>query len=159
LKVIYYAVVIAVILFFLLRIMAKNSTLQDSFPQGTSPGITDGKLAPCKSSPNGVSSHSDPSDSIHYAKVILIPESIPDPKQRLIELLNRMPQAKIIEEYDNYVRAEFRSKWMQYVDDVEFIIDHENRHLHFRSASRVGYSDMGVNRKRIEEIRSSFSMP
>jgi uncharacterized protein (DUF1499 family) len=42
---------------------------------------------------------------------------------------------------------------MRFVDDVEFLFDDTNKKIHVRSASRVGYSDMGVNRKRVEELR------
>ena len=57
---------------------------------------------------------------------------------------------------DNYVHAEFRSRIFRFVDDVEFFFDEADSVVHFRSAARTGYSDMGVNRKRMEEIRTHF---
>lgn len=67
-----------------------------------------------------------------------------------------MEGADIIMETDHYLYAEFTSKTMRFVDDVEFYLDEENRLLNFRSASRLGYGDFGVNRKRIESIRSAI---
>jgi uncharacterized protein (DUF1499 family) len=67
-----------------------------------------------------------------------------------------LKQSKIVVVEDNYIRAEFVSKIFRFVDDVEFYFpDKKSKELliHVRSASRVGYSDLGVNRKRIEQIR------
>jgi uncharacterized protein (DUF1499 family) len=57
---------------------------------------------------------------------------------------------------DRYIHAEFTSALFRFVDDVEFQIDAESGLIHFRSASRVGRSDLGVNRKRMESIRMAF---
>jgi uncharacterized protein (DUF1499 family) len=54
------------------------------------------------------------------------------------------------------LHAEFRSAIFRFVDDVEFMVDPESQRIHARSASRVGYSDMGVNRRRMEEIQAAF---
>ena len=67
-----------------------------------------------------------------------------------------MERTTIIEETDNYLYAEFKSKLMGFVDDVEFYRDTEANVVHVRSASRLGQSDAGVNRKRVEEIRSKL---
>lgn len=149
-------IAIALVLFVIIRLYAKSGTLQNSFPPGTTSGVTDGQLAPCKTSPNCISSHSEPTDTLHYADPITVPTSITEPKQRIIEILSALPHAVIVEEFDNYIRAEFTTQWIRYVDDVEFLIHKEQARIDFRSASRVGYSDMGLNRKRIEEIRTYF---
>jgi uncharacterized protein (DUF1499 family) len=65
-----------------------------------------------------------------------------------------MPRVQIISEEGNYLYAEFTSSLMGYVDDVEFLAAPEQNIVHVRSASRLGYSDMGVNRARVETIRS-----
>ena len=70
--------------------------------------------------------------------------------------IESMERTKIIEETDNYLYAEFKSKIMGYVDDVEFYLDPNENVLHVRSASRLGKSDLGVNRKRIEAIRAKL---
>ncbi len=119
---------------------------------GTRPnnlGVKDGKLAPCPGSPNCVSSQSeDPQFKIDP----LPPVTIADLKT----IIANMERTTIIEETDNYLYAEFKSKLMGYVDDVEFYLDSDANVMQVRSASRLGKSDLGVNRKRIEEIRSQL---
>jgi uncharacterized protein (DUF1499 family) len=77
--------------------------------------------------------------------------------QKLKELVAGMPRTRILVADDNYLHAEFRSRVFGFVDDVEFLIDAEQRQIHFRSASRVGHSDLGANRKRMEGIRAAFA--
>ena len=57
---------------------------------------------------------------------------------------------------ERYIHTEFTSAFFRFVDDVEFLLDDGTRTIHVRSASRVGYSDFGVNRRRVEELRSRF---
>lgn len=112
-------------------------------------GVTDGKLAACPGTPNCVNSQSDNLQ----AKIDPLPAtSIAEIKQ----VVEGMERTNIIEETDNYLYAEFKSKLMGYVDDVEFYLDPEANVVQVRSASRLGKSDLGVNRKRVEEIRSKL---
>jgi len=119
---------------------------------GTRPdnlGVKDGKLASCPSSPNCVSSQSeDPQSKIDPLPSVKIAD--------LKTIVANMERATIIEETDNYLYVEFKTKLMGYVDDVEFYFDSEANVVQVRSASRLGKSDLGVNRKRIEEIRSQL---
>jgi len=73
--------------------------------------------------------------------------------------LMQMPRVQIISDDGNYLHAEFTTRLMGYVDDVEFLEDSAAGLVHVRSASRLGYSDMGVNRNRVEEIRSLIANP
>ena len=75
---------------------------------------------------------------------------------KLANHLRAMPRVTVITAERDYLYAEFRSKMFRFVDDVEFLVDAREGHIDVRSASRVGYSDMGVNRKRIEEIRKAL---
>lgn len=68
-----------------------------------------------------------------------------------------MPRTRIVEESENYLRVEFTTAIMRYVDDVEFLIDDSAGVVHFRSASRVGYSDMGANRKRMTAFKEALA--
>ena len=112
-------------------------------------GVNDGKLAACPGTPNCVNSQSDDAQS----KIEALPGvSIAKIKQ----VVEGMEGTTIIEENDNYLYAEFKSKLMGYVDDVEFYLDNANNAVQVRSASRLGKSDLGVNRKRVEEIRSKL---
>jgi uncharacterized protein (DUF1499 family) len=65
-----------------------------------------------------------------------------------------LPRAKLVQEDDAYLHYEFTSLLLRFVDDVEFLFDDETKTIHFRSASRTGYGDFGVNRRRMEDIRS-----
>lgn len=65
-----------------------------------------------------------------------------------------LPRTALIEEEEAYLHYEFTSRLLRFVDDVEFVFDDESKTIHFRSASRIGYGDHGVNRDRMEQIRS-----
>jgi uncharacterized protein (DUF1499 family) len=74
-------------------------------------------------------------------------------KQALKEIVRSLPRTNLVEENETYLHYEFTSLLLRFVDDVEFLFDDETKTIHFRSASRTGYSDLGVNRRRMEEIR------
>ncbi|MCG9874649.1 MAG: DUF1499 domain-containing protein [Leptospiraceae bacterium] len=111
-----------------------------------------GELKPCPPSPNCVSSFCDPKDEQHFIMAIDLKKSLPDSMKDLKSVLSNQGNAVIIKETENYIYAEFTSKIMGFVDDVEFYIDAKSNKLHYRSASRLGHSDLGVNRKRINKI-------
>lgn len=117
----------------------------------TNLGVKAGKLTPCPDTPNCVSSQSNDTehsiDPLPYAQIT-------DVKR----VVNNMERTTIIEETENYLYAEFTSKLMGFVDDVEFHKDDVNQVIHVRSASRLGKSDLGVNRKRVEEIRQQLQV-
>ncbi len=71
---------------------------------------------------------------------------------RVIGILERLPRVRIVERRDNYFHATFTTLVFRFVDDVEFFADSETKLLHFRSASRIGYSDLGVNRRRMQRL-------
>ncbi len=112
-------------------------------------GVKAGKLAPCPNSPNCVSSQSEDTE---HAIAPLPYTAIADIKK----VVEAMERTTIIEETENYLYAEFKSKLMGFVDDVEFHKDDINQVVHVRSASRLGQSDLGVNRKRVEMIRQQL---
>jgi len=70
-----------------------------------------------------------------------------------------MKRTTIVAEKEDYLHAEAKSLIFRFVDDVEFYFPATEKLIHVRSASRVGHSDLGVNRKRVEEIRSRFARP
>ena len=117
-------------------------------------GVVDGKLAPCPSSPNCVSSQSQDGD--HHVKPFEYAGSLIQAKEKLLEVIRAMDRVKITTVEDDYVHAEFTSRIFRFVDDVEFYFDRDQNVIHVRSASRVGYSDLGANRKRVEKIRRAF---
>ena len=76
--------------------------------------------------------------------------------ERIKATLDTVRKVRIIEEREDYLRVEFRSAWLRFVDDVEFYIDQKSQVVHFRSASRLGLYDLGVNRKRMEKFCAAF---
>lgn len=128
---------------------------------GTRPsnlGVKNGKLAPCPDSPNCVSSQVDPADKVHYIAPLALGTT--KPKQAIAKLktiIESLPRTAIIESSGSYLYAEFTSQLMGYVDDVEFYVDGKTKAVQVRSASRLGKSDLGANRQRIEKIRAKFS--
>jgi len=117
-------------------------------------GVKDGKLAPCPATPNCVSSLS--SDQEHGIAPLPFTGSATEAMARLKNIIARMKRSGIIVETGTYIHAEYRSALFRFVDDVEFLIDDNGKVIHVRSASRLGRSDFGVNRKRIEDIRAAW---
>ena len=115
----------------------------------TNLGAKDGRLAPCKPSPNCVSSQADPADREHY----IAPLAFRGSMQELRRAVESMARASVISAERNYLYAEFRTRLMRYVDDVELYYDEKQGLVHVRSASRLGRRDFGVNRNRVEALR------
>jgi uncharacterized protein (DUF1499 family) len=111
-------------------------------------GVMGGRLAPCRRTPNCVSSQADPADKEHYIAPIPFKGDAISAVRRAVE---SMPRARIISADSHYLYAEFRSRLLRYVDDVEFHYD--GSVIHVRSASRLGRRDFGVNRARVEKLR------
>ena len=114
-------------------------------------GVRGGQLAPCPDRPNCVSSFAG--DPEHYVAPLLFSAPAPEVMRRVKAALKKMDRVTLVEEKPNYIYAEFTSRVFRFVDDVEFYLDEKTGTLHFRSASRLGYSDLGVNRERIETIK------
>ena len=113
-----------------------------------------GRLAPCPRTPNCVSTEA-PAGPRHMDP---IPYTGPlaQARAKLLEVLRNHPRTKIVAEEADYLKAECRSEIFRFVDDVEFLFDDAAKRIHFRSASRLGRKDFGVNRKRMEEISAAF---
>jgi len=113
-------------------------------------GVNNGKLAACPGTPNCVSSQSD--DTKFKVKP-LASATIAQIKSAI----EGIEGSTIVEEKEDYLYAEFTSKLMGYVDDVEFYADKQTNVIQVRSASRLGKSDLGANRQRIEAIRTKLA--
>ena len=109
-------------------------------------------LSPCPSSPNCVSSL-ETEDVKHRVEPLTWAGDLAHTKARLRDAIGGAGNATFVRETDTYWKVEFRSRFFRFVDDVEFWFDREPAVIHVRSASRLGYSDFGVNRRRIEHIR------
>ncbi|MHC1696960.1 MAG: DUF1499 domain-containing protein [Geobacteraceae bacterium] len=118
-------------------------------------GVHDGALAPCPLSPNCVSSRAD--DERHRIEPLRFSNDPAVAFARLRKILAGRYDTTFVREERSYLRVEFRTR-LGFVDDGEFLLEPDGRFIHVRSASRLGYSDMGKNRARIEEIRSRFAV-
>jgi uncharacterized protein (DUF1499 family) len=83
--------------------------------------------------------------------------SAEDARRRILEIMRTFPRSTITQSRGNYLKVEFRSAIFSFVDDVEFEFDDAAKLIHFRSASRLGYYDFGVNRRRMKKIIQEFA--
>ena len=116
-------------------------------------GVKDGRFSPCPASPNCVSSQSE--DEKHRIDPLRFTSTPEEAMNRLKEIVRSMKRTTVIRETPDYLYVEFRT-FLGFVDDVEFYVDESRRVIQMRSASRRGYSDLGVNRRRMETIREEF---
>ena len=117
---------------------------------------TTSPMTPCPKTPNCVSSVDTRRG--HYIKPLRFEGSAKDAQFNLLRLLNKFDRAKVITFEESIIQVEFTSPILGFVDDVEFHFDEIKKIVHVKSASRVGFSDLGVNRRRIEQIRKRFEL-
>ncbi|WP_428607438.1 DUF1499 domain-containing protein [Sedimenticola sp.] len=134
-------VVAGIVFFFILGIISGS---------GTAAGLANGRLSRCPDKPNCVCSEYA-ADSKHYIEPISITSDVFDPLPRLKNIISKMGGA-IQTEQDSYLAVTFISAVFRFVDDLEIRVDRDQRQIHIRSASRVGYSDAGVNKQRVREL-------
>jgi uncharacterized protein (DUF1499 family) len=139
-------------------LIVSPSAAQTRWLTGTRPGsvvFVDGRFAPCPDKPNCVNSQA--SDALHAIAPLKYSGSAGAAMLRLQAIVAASPGATLIEASPAYLHAEFRSRMMGFVDDVQLLMDEGSGVVHVRSASRLGYGDFGVNRRRIETIRAQFN--
>lgn len=117
-------------------------------------GVTNGRLAPCPDSPNCVSTFA--TDELHGIEPMAYAGETTVAQTALLTTLNNLPRITVITNEPAYIHAEARSALWGFVDDLEFTFDETAGLIHFRSASRLGYGDMGVNRARMEALRVAY---
>ena len=117
-------------------------------------GLNNQLLSPCPGTPNCVSSQEK--NSQHRIQPITFEGSLELAKERLHRVINSMRGTRIITQDVVYWHVEFTTQLLRFIDDVEFYFDGPQSLIHVRSASRQGYWDLGVNRRRVETIRSRF---
>ncbi|MCV6601034.1 MAG: DUF1499 domain-containing protein [Cohaesibacter sp.] len=117
-------------------------------------GVKKNKLAALPDTPNAVSSQTDKEDRFVEPLPFLSDGSAS--LERIKDILAQMSGIFIVEESNGYLRAVAVSSLMRYRDDVEFFFDAESQLVHFRSASRIGHSDLGANRQRYDAIAHAY---
>lgn len=139
---------------FALAILTVTCTLMLSTPTwaaASALGVNNGHLSSCPASNNCVVSQD--ADAKHAIDPILYHVSRDAARETLLKVLTVVPRTEVIEQTDNYIHALSKSRIFKFIDDVEFYFPPNESVIHFRSASRVGDSDLGVNRRRMEQIR------
>ena len=116
-------------------------------------GTGDGQLAPCPSTPNCVSTAA--TDEVHGIEALPFRGTAEETMAALVTVVESMIRTTIITQRADYLHVEYRTR-IGFVDDVEFLLDEATETVQFRSASRVGASDLGVNRQRMEEFRALY---
>jgi uncharacterized protein (DUF1499 family) len=137
---------------------AAMAALFGSLFAGTPPadlGARDGRLAPCPAKPNCVSSQS--ADETHRIAPFPLRGPPLSSMAALARIVAAQPGATIVVQRDDYLYATFATALMGFVDDVEFVVDAPRGLIDVRSASRLGYGDLGVNRKRVEALRAAYA--
>jgi uncharacterized protein (DUF1499 family) len=123
-------------------------------PRGEAPalGVQQGRLSPCPTSPNAVSSQTDSAQH----RVAPLPAQAPPAEaiRRCREACLAEPGAQLVTESGSYLRFEMTTPWWRFIDDLECLHDPATDVIHVRSASRIGHSDLGANRRRVERIRA-----
>ena len=131
--------------------MTKTTASNDSVSSSVSP---EAHLPPCPRSPNCVSTQAErPSQRM---EPIPYQGSLAEARERMLRVLRVHPRTTIVKEGPALIQAECRSFLLRFVDDVEIRFDDAAKLIHFRSASRLGRRDFGVNRNRMDEIRAAF---
>jgi uncharacterized protein (DUF1499 family) len=118
-------------------------------------GVHDGRLAECPNTPNCVCSQAN--DEPHRTEPLHFQGSPEAAMVRLRGVLGAWPRTRVVSDTEDYIHVECTSLIFRFVDDVEFLLDRASGVIHCRSASRVGHSDLGANRRRIEALREAFT--
>lgn len=137
------------ILFVLLILAACSAPV----PEGL--GVFEGKLLECPDSPNCVSTMAPKDDEKHYMAPLSF-DDLQDARLKVLSIVMETPRTEILLQNKEYIHTTYTTPIMRFVDDVEFYFDEDEKLLHFRSASRIGYSDLGTNRRRMEKFKKAY---
>ena len=140
-----FALIVIVIVGFFIYVKLGNK-----MPEGL--GVTDGLLKSCPTSPNCVSTQASPDDMVHYVEPIIYTGDRKATQLKIESSMLSKGRVRIVSSTLGYVHFEVRSPFVGYIDDVELYFPEGDSVVHIRSASRVGYSDFGVNRERVRQI-------
>jgi uncharacterized protein (DUF1499 family) len=118
-------------------------------------GPAEGNLLPCPDRPNCVSTAIE--SSAHYVSPLEYSGKREEAIAAMVQIVREMRNTTIQDEDDGYLWVECSSRMFGFIDDLEIYFPAEKKLVYIRSASRLGYSDFGVNRKRVEKIREHFN--
>ena len=109
-------------------------------------------LDPCPSSPNCICSQEDPADAQHYMEALEYDGPADEAIDAIAAVIEASPRTEITNRSEDRIDSVFTSLIFRFKDDVTFLVDSDANKIHFRSASRVGHSDLGANRKRLDTL-------
>lgn len=112
---------------------------------------------PCRDSPNCVSTLADPADAEHHIAPFAYEGEPKAALDRLVQVVATVERSTLVARGDDWAHFSFKSKVVGFVDDVHVRL--EDGAVQFRSQSRVGHSDLGVNRTRMEDLRTRWQAP
>jgi uncharacterized protein (DUF1499 family) len=142
---------IAFALLIFLTLTASLMLPTDAWAVASGLGVSSGHLSLCPASDNCVVSQSG--DRKHAIDPITYHVDRNKARETLLKVLTVVPRTSVLEQTDNYIHATSKSRIFKFIDDVEFYFPANENIIHLRSASRIGESDLGVNRRRLEQIR------
>lgn len=140
--------ILALILISIISLMIQNAKPQVAL------GIEDGQFHQLPKSPNCVSSQTDQSDK--YVEPLPFKEDLTLSRDQVLVALEVYGDIKLVELTDTYIYAVATTDKMKFHDDIEIYFDQESRLIHYRSSSRAGYSDMGLNRERYNMVKALY---
>lgn len=146
--------IVLIVVVLLALFLAGGAMLSLKSRAGSAPGLSEGSLAPCPESQNCVCSE------CQQGQAFALPfpcEGDPDASWLQVQLALLDLGGEIVRVENGYLAATFKSPLFRFVDDVELRLDRPSGVIHIRSASRVGRSDLGKNRERVEAIRRRFN--
>ncbi|MFN7142672.1 MAG: DUF1499 domain-containing protein [Myxococcota bacterium] len=114
-------------------------------------------VAKCPATPNCVSTADGPEDPVHHAEPLRFEGDVGAAKARMKDIVLAMPRTALVAESDTGLRFTSTSRVFRFVDDVDIVFVPETGTVAYRSASRVGRGDMGVNRKRMEAVAAAWT--
>ncbi|WP_232819279.1 DUF1499 domain-containing protein [Saccharospirillum mangrovi] len=140
-------VVVALLVLNIVRIVMQNTTVPTL-------GHDNGQLKPLSKKPNAVSTQA--ADEERRVRTWPFKADLASTRAAILEAVKAYGGAEVVTEADDYIYVVFTTAKMHYHDDVEFYLDNEAQQVHFRSASRAGYSDLGLNRQRYEKLTELY---
>lgn len=147
LKMIFYFIG-ALVLIVVIQMLVKNTMVPSNL------GVQNGELAPLPKSPNCVSSYAIDQDK--FVEPLPFNGDMEESKAKLFQAMKDYGTMEVITDEGNYVHIVFTTGTMKYHDDVELLFDVTMEKINYRSASRVGYSDMGLNKERYSEVKKKY---
>jgi uncharacterized protein (DUF1499 family) len=152
----FFKIVLSIVAVLVVVIPIRFAMLGNASEAGDAPGLHSGVLTPCPDKPNCVCSEAGEDAEHRVSPLDVSGVSAEKAWGRVAQAVEELGGEVVVSE-DDYIAATFSSSLFGFVDDVEFRLDAPQKKIHIRSASRVGHSDMGVNRKRVEALTRSFA--